>query len=138
MVHPIDLILFKHLFDTGIEGLRRGEIGAERLFDNDSAELAAALVDQTGGAELTDNGAEHRRGDRQIKHDVALRPVLGLDLFEMAAEALIDFGVVQVAADKADAVGKKAPSLFIERDWHAAHLPSRHEAAHFLTEIIAE
>src|SRR5947207_14259492 len=56
----------------------------------------------------------------------------------MRAELTINFGVVEVTADEADAVGEQAPGLLVERDRHAAHLPSRHEAANLLAEVIAE
>src|ERR1700693_4417490 len=138
MVHAIDLVLLEDLFHARIKGLRRAEIGAERLLDDHSPEVAAALLDQPGGAELVDDRAKHRGRNRQIEDDVALGPVVRLDLFEMRAKPAIDLGIVEIAADKADAVAKPTPGFLVKRDRYAAHLAARHEAANLLAEVVAE
>src|SRR5580700_4256542 len=56
----------------------------------------------------------------------------------MRAKPAIDLGIVEIAADKADAVAKPTPGFLVKRDRYAAHLAARHEAPNLLAEVVAE
>src|SRR5690606_21562928 len=78
MIDAEDLVLVEGAPDLPVERLGRGQIVAERLFDNDAApEIALAvailvLVGEPGLAEVIDYGAEEAVGDGEIEDDVAL------------------------------------------------------------------
>ncbi len=58
MVDPVDLLLVQHRQQLGVERLRRGEVVAERLLDDDAAPDALRLGAQPHAFELNDDLGE--------------------------------------------------------------------------------
>ena len=80
-----------------LSALRRGEIGAERLFDDDAPPSAVFFARQAGFAEMAADRRKGGRRRRQIEQAVALGPALALDAFKLAADFLVGLVVVGIA-----------------------------------------
>jgi len=82
MIDPVDLMLFDQLQQFAVQRLRRGEVGAERLFDHQPPP-DAVFFQHAGAAELLADGQEGigRRGE--IKQPVALGLARGLQFVEL-------------------------------------------------------
>ena len=111
MIHPIDLRLRQHLEDPRIQRAGRGEIVAERLFDDDAAEAAVLFLRQPDGAELLDDRAEQLAGDGKIKDGIAAGLVLRRRLFEDPVQPRISIGLGQIAGEMGDAARDEFPGL---------------------------
>src|ERR1700720_4409853 len=72
MVDAKNLILAEDPEQLAIELPRRGEIGAERLFDNDASPCAVGLARQSRLAEMTADRRKTGRRRRQIEQAVAV------------------------------------------------------------------
>jgi hypothetical protein len=58
VVDAVDLVFFQELEELSIERLRRGKIGAERLFDDEAAPRAILLAGDTPSAEMAADRCE--------------------------------------------------------------------------------
>src|SRR5580704_8266755 len=88
MIDAIDLLLFKNLFDLGIERVRRFEIVPEGLFDDHAPPAAVFLAHETRIAELLDDDAEKAWSHREIEQDIALRRMLFVGLRDRIGQTL--------------------------------------------------
>src|SRR5262249_57928648 len=70
MIDPIDLIFAQDSQDPRIERARRGEIVAERLFDDNPAPTVARLAGEPGTTQLLDNGAGKIVGKGKVEQHV--------------------------------------------------------------------
>ncbi len=82
MVEPVDLAFPDLGENLRIERLRRGEIGAERFFDRDTAEDAIAFIGQPMRRELLDDRPEEGWRHREIEGGIGIRPQPLADLDE--------------------------------------------------------
>jgi len=73
MVHPIDLGFRQRTEDLSIQRSGRGEIAAERLFDDDPPKSSVLFLHETGGAELLDDRTEQLAADSKVKYRIAAR-----------------------------------------------------------------
>src|ERR1039457_6706513 len=67
MIDAINLALLERLLDLGVERVRRIEIAAERLLDDDPAPAPIFLFGQAGIAELLDGDREESRRDGEVE-----------------------------------------------------------------------
>src|SRR5262249_14286738 len=81
-----------------VEGLRRGEIGAERLLDDDPPP-ALVLMRQPGLAEPADDRRKCRRRRREIEEAIAARMPLPVEPCDAFAETSISLGFIRIARD---------------------------------------
>ena len=71
VIDPVDLVLVEDFQQCAVQGLGRGEVGAERLFDHQPPPRAVGLLQQTGAAELAADRRECIRRRCQIEQPVA-------------------------------------------------------------------
>ena len=103
MVDAKDLVLFEDAEQLLIERARRGEIGAERLLDDDAPPGAVFLARQAGFAEMTADRRKAGGRRRQIEQPIALGAALALDALKLVADFSISLVVVGIALDIGDA-----------------------------------
>src|SRR6266478_2612770 len=114
MVHPIDLGFRQHTQDLSIQRAGRGEIAAERLFDDDTPETAAFFLHEADGAELLDNGTEQLATDGKIKDRIVTRLVQCRRLFVDLVEASVSVGLRDVAREMSNPARDELPCLRVE------------------------
>ena len=103
MVDAENLVFFENAEQLLIERARGGEIGAERLLDDDAPPGAVVFARQAGFAEMAADRGKARRRRRQIKQPVAFRAALALDAGKLLADLLVGRVVVGIALDIGDA-----------------------------------
>src|ERR1700739_2148166 len=106
MIHSIDLRFRQPLEDAGVERAGRAQIGAERLFDDDTAKAVVLFLGETDGAYLLDNRAEQLAGDGKVENCVAA------SLFNDAVQPRVSIGLCQIPSEMRDAVRDELPCLF--------------------------
>ena len=92
VVDPVELALVALAKDAGVQLPGRGQIGAERLLDDDAAERSALLLQQAGLPEPVHDRPEEARRHRAVEHRAAGDPLLhgrvGLGLLEIALQVV--------------------------------------------------
>jgi len=76
---------------------RRTEIVAEGLFHDHAGPLIAFFLGEPAWPKLLDDRREKARGDGKIKKLVALGIVLLADVIDLLRQALVGFGVLEIA-----------------------------------------
>ena len=97
MVDAIDLALGEHAQDFAVERLRRGQIGAERLFDDDAPPMPVLLADEAGFAELLHDGGEHLWRRREVEQIIAAGVMRLVGLGQELRQILVGRGIVELA-----------------------------------------
>ena len=76
MIDPVGLLFGEGIAHDAIELARRGEIGAERFFDDDARPASFAGLVQARGFQVLEDRLELVGRDREIKETVAARAAL--------------------------------------------------------------
>ena len=108
MVDPIDLVFLENAQQPVVELARGGEVGAERLFDDDAPPGAVLFAGEAGLPKTAADRHEGRRRRRQIEQPVALGVAFALDARQLRADLLVGRFVVGLALD----IGNAAKQLF--------------------------
>ena len=116
----------------------RGEIAAERLFDDDAPPAAVLFLGEPGLADPLDDRAEQLLGDGEVEQHIAAGLVLGFDLVEQFGQPAIGIGRGKIAGEMGNAGGEEIPGLGVERLAGAARGGVRDKAAHPFGEIVAK
>ena len=82
MIDAIDLIFAEHCFDLPVQRLRRIEIIAERLLDDDSPPATVFLASEFSAPEFLNDGTEELRRSREIEQIVSASVELLINLAE--------------------------------------------------------
>jgi hypothetical protein len=98
-----DPILVERRVDRAVQCLRRREVGAERLLDDDPR-----VGGQTGRAQHLDDGPEGHRRDGQVVDALDVPPDLALGLRHLGEKRL---GVVGVGRAEGELAGEGSPGL---------------------------
>ena len=102
----------KTLRTSGVELLRRVEVAAERLLDDDPVGLPTARH-QPALAQVADDGDEVLRRGGAVEEPVAAGVALALDAVDLLLQGLERCRRVEVAADVADAVFEALPDVLV-------------------------
>ena len=103
MIDPVDLMLGEAFEQPLVEAARRGEIGAERLLDDDAPPGAVRLACKPGLAEPGADRSERRRGCCEIEQTVACGVKRMLDARELSTEPLVGLAAFCFARQIGDA-----------------------------------
>ena len=115
MIDAIDLRFLENLADFAVQRLRRFEIAAEGLLDDDAAPVAVLFAGQTLLAQLPDDFRNELRQRREVIKNVALRVVLRVEFGDLVFELDEVGGVVEVAGDVVRVVGDPVAERAIGR-----------------------
>ena len=107
-------MLLENAKELLIKRMGAGEIGAERLFDDDTPPRAVFPC-QTRLAEMTTNRSEPRRRCCQIKQPIALCGTLAFDAGELPSNIRVSGFVVGVALHITDAAEHLVEHVLIDR-----------------------
>ena len=111
VVDPVDL-LFAEPAVQGLVQFRGGlKVAAERLLDDQSGTLLAlrlALARKAGGAEMLGDAPVQGRRDCQIEDVTARDAVAGLQFGEPVLEALVQSGIVVIAAEVIESLDERS------------------------------
>ena len=134
VVHPVDLALVEHGEDLPVQELRRGEIGAERLLDDDAAVAAAALAfaGQAGGGEALDDPAEESRRRGEVEHRVPAGAVA--EFGQAVGELPVGRRILEVAGEVEQPLAQPTPGRGVEPVGREPAAPFSDEAPHRLGE----
>src|SRR6202790_4078114 len=103
MVDAENLILIENAEELLIERARRGEIGAERLLDDDAPPRAAVLAGKTRLPEMRADRRKGGRRDREIEQPIALGAAFALDAGKLVSDFLVGVFGIGLALDIGDA-----------------------------------
>ena len=98
VIDPVDLVFGQHLEDLRVEGLGRGKVVPERLFDDHPPPCFVRLSGETGAAELLDDRAKEPVGDCQIEQHIGRAVLLPALLGQQLLEPAKGFGLREIAA----------------------------------------
>ena len=94
-----------------MSSLRRREVVAERLLDDEARPAAVVLP----LAERVDDRRERRRRDGEVVDAVAAEVVLGVELVDEREELVLAALVGEVGRDPVELRGELVPDLLVER-----------------------
>ena len=106
VVDPIDLALGEHAEDVAIEGLSRGQIDAERLFDDDPPPMPVLFTNEAGVSEPLHDGGEHLCGRREVEQVIAAGVMRLVGLGQKLRQILVGRRVVELALEMVEALGE--------------------------------
>ena len=122
VIDPIDLVLVEDGGDLAVEGLGAGQIGSERLLDDDARPAAlrpaAATVArhrQAGPIELVDDLGVQARRDGQVEEPIPRRPAVAVDPVEPPRQLHEGGRVVEVPAVVLDPARERLPDRRLGR-----------------------
>ena len=98
VIDPVDLVLVDDLQQFAVQRLRRGQVGAERLFDHQPPP-AAVLLQHAGAAELAGDRQEGVGRRRQIEQAVAAGFARRLQAVEPVAQLVERGRVLRIGLD---------------------------------------
>ena len=101
MIDPVDLVLVHQLQQFAVQRFRRGQIGAERLF-NHQPPPCAVFGQHAGAAELPADRQEAGRRRRQIEQPIAAGFSRRLELVEPIAQSIERGRVFRIGLDAGD------------------------------------
>src|SRR5262252_2901633 len=114
MVYAIDLTLFEQIEEFAIERLRRGEIDAARLLDNESAPRPILFASETCLTEMAADRCECLRRRREIEEPVTVRIAFPFKPREYLIKFPVSGRIIGVAADVADAAEQPAYDVVVD------------------------
>ena len=113
MIDPINLVLAQSSQDLRIERLRRGQVVAERLFDDHAAPGAVRLAGQFRATEMLDDGREELVGHGQVEQHVATA-LFGASLCEQGLQPAVDLGLGEIPRQEQHASREPVPGRLID------------------------
>ena len=115
VIDPVDLVLVYDVQQFVVQGFRRGEVGAERLFDHQPPPCAVGLLQHAGAAELAADRCERGRRRRQIEQPVAAGRAVGFQFLQPLPHGVERGGVLWIGLDAGDAFQKAGCDLVVHR-----------------------
>jgi hypothetical protein len=109
VVDAIDLALGQHTENLAIERLRRWQIGAERLLDDDAPPMPVRFVDEAGPAQSLHNGGKHLWGRGEVKQSVAAGVMSRVDRGQKLGKIFVGRWIVEITSEIIDALGEPVP-----------------------------
>ena len=115
MVDPEHGVRREDRLDDVVELPGRLEVVPERLLDDHPPPLVALGLGQAVLGQLAADLFERLRRNRQVERVVAARSAVLVQFIDRVAEPLESVVVVELALDKADALGQLVPDRLVER-----------------------
>ena len=137
VVDPVDLILAQDLQDMRVQRLRRCEVAAERLLDDDAAPGVLVLRRHPGSPQPVDHRGEEPGGDGEVKEAVVRPPAVRVDAVELRVQGIEGGGIGEVPLEVAHAVQQPAPLRLVDAPGVELAAAARDEALHRPVEPVA-
>ncbi len=112
VIDPIDLVLLPVGEHLPVELERGGQVGAERLLDDDAFPAGAVL--EAGAVQLLAEQAEEARRRGEVEEDVAAALVLGVEPGHLGLERLEGAEVVEAGRQVVEAADQVVPRRLVE------------------------
>ena len=109
MVDAEDLSLVEMLPKNPVELSCGFQIGTKRLFDHDSAPMAALLAHKSGRPEFFYDTDERGCRNGKIEQVIAVRAGLPVNVVQQCAEAFVGFGIIKIAGQIFDSLRQPVP-----------------------------
>ena len=113
VVDPINLAFGEHGQNVTVEGLRRWQIDAERLFDDHPSPMPVLLAHEIGGAELLHDRGEHLGRRREVEQNVAVGVVGRLGLAQELREVCEGRRIVEFATQVVETLGEPTALILL-------------------------
>jgi len=109
VVDAIDLALVQYAENLAIERLRRGQIGPERLLDDDAPPMPIRFADEACISQPVHDGGKHLWGRREVEQDIAAGVIARLDRGQKLGKVLVGRRIVEITLEIRDVRGEPIP-----------------------------
>ena len=109
MVAAEDLSLVEMLPKNPVELFCGFQIGTKRLFDDDSAPMAALLAHKSGRPEFFYDTDERGCRNGKIEQIIAVRAGLPVNVIQQYAKAFVGLGIIEIAGQILNSLGQPLP-----------------------------